>query len=103
VDDGIATGASIRAGIRALRQLNPARIVVAVPIAPPRTCKLLRFEAEEIVCLEMPQQFYGVGQFYIDFSEVTDEEVIELLALAWRQNGEQSSEHAETVPGGARR
>jgi putative phosphoribosyl transferase len=103
VDDGIATGASIRAGIRALRQLNPARIVVAVPVAPPSTCARLKFEAEELVCLQMPEQFYGVGQFYIDFSEVKDEEVIELLARAWRQNGEQRSDHAETVPGGARR
>jgi putative phosphoribosyl transferase len=103
VDDGIATGASIRAGIRALRQLNPARIVVAVPVAPPSTCARLRFEADELVCLQMPEQFYGVGQFYIDFSEVTDEEVIELLALAWRQNGEHSGDHAETVPRGARR
>jgi putative phosphoribosyl transferase len=103
VDDGIATGASIRAGIRALRQLNPARIVVAVPVAPPSTCARLKFEAEELVCLQMPEQFYGVGQFYIDFSEVTDEEVIELLARAWRQNGERSNDHAEILPGGARR
>jgi putative phosphoribosyl transferase len=103
VDDGIATGASIRAGIRALRQLNPARIVVAVPVAPPTTCARLKFETDEIVCLEMPNQFFGVGQFYIDFSEVTDEEVNDLLERAWHQNGEQSGDHAEIVPGGARR
>ncbi|HUK31779.1 MAG TPA: phosphoribosyltransferase, partial [Candidatus Acidoferrum sp.] len=82
VDDGIATGASIRAGVRALRLMNPARIVVAAPVAPPSTCKQLQSEVDEIVCLETPAQFYGVGQFYMDFSEVTDEEVNDLLGQA---------------------
>jgi putative phosphoribosyl transferase len=103
VDDGIATGSSIRAGIRALRQMNPARIVVAVPVAPPSTCERLQFEIDELVCLEKPDRFFGVGQFYIDFSEVTDEEVNDLLARAWRQNGEQRSDDAEIVSKGARR
>ncbi len=103
VDDGIATGASIRAGIRALRQLKPARIVVAVPVAPPSTCARLRNETDELVCLETPEQFAGVGQFYFDFSEVTDQEVIECLARAWRENEEQNGAHAEAVPGGKHR
>jgi putative phosphoribosyl transferase len=79
VDDGIATGASLLAGIRALRQLRPAKIVIAVPVAPPSTCERLEYEVDELICLEMPQSFHAVGQFYKDFSQVSDEEVIELL------------------------
>jgi len=103
VDDGIATGASILAGIKALRQLNPARIVVAVPVAPPTTCARLRHETDELVCLETPHQFFGVGQFYFDFSQVTDEEVVEYLTSAWRENGQHSKAHAEIAAGGERR
>jgi len=84
VDDGIATGSSMRAAIRALRQLKPARIVIAVPVAAPRTCNHLAFEADELVCLDMPEPFYGVGQFYGDFSEVSDDEVNALLDRASR-------------------
>ena len=79
VDDGIATGSSMRAAIRALRQMKPSRIVIAVPVAPASTCNRLQFEADELVCLEMPEPFYGVGQFYDDFSQVSDEEVKDLL------------------------
>ena len=82
VDDGIATGSTMMAAGRALRQMNPARIVIAVPVAPPSTCNLLRSEADELVCLEMREPFYGVGQFYSDFSQVSDEEVKELLKAA---------------------
>jgi predicted phosphoribosyltransferase len=82
VDDGIATGSSIRAGIQALRQLQPARIVVAAPVAPIRTCNQLRSEADEVVCVLMPQSFYAIGQFYEDFSQVSDEEVLALLDQA---------------------
>jgi putative phosphoribosyl transferase len=101
VDDGIATGASIRAGIQALRQLSPARIVVAVPVAPPSTCARLRYQTDELVCLQMPEPFYGVGQFYADFSEVTDDEVKQLLERAWLGNGERGRGRTEVVPGGA--
>jgi len=79
VDDGIATGSSIRAGVSALKQMKPARIVIAVPVAPASTCKRLRAEVDEVVCLHMPELFYAIGQFYEDFSQLTDEEVIELL------------------------
>jgi len=79
VDDGIATGSSIRAGINALKQMKPARIVIAVPVAPASTCKRLRAEVDEVVCLYTPELFYAIGQFYEDFSQLTDEEVIELL------------------------
>lgn len=82
VDDGIATGSSIRAGIQALRQLQPARIVVAAPVAPIRTCNQLRSEADEVVCVLTPQSFYAIGQFYEDFSQVSDEEVLALLDQA---------------------
>jgi putative phosphoribosyl transferase len=85
VDDGIATGSSMRAAIRALRQMKPARIVIAVPVAPPSTCSQLEFEADELVCLEMPEPFYGVGQFYDDFSQVSDAEVKQLIENASRQ------------------
>jgi len=84
VDDGIATGASMRAAIRALRQMKPARIVLAVPVAPPSTCNRLQFEVDELICLEMPEPFYGVGQFYDDFSQVSDAEVKALLDSAMR-------------------
>jgi putative phosphoribosyl transferase len=88
VDDGIATGSSMLAAIRALRQMKPARIVIAVPVAPSSTCSQLQFEVDELVCLEMPEPFYGVGQFYDDFSQVTDEEVKELLDAASRRGRE---------------
>jgi putative phosphoribosyl transferase len=84
VDDGIATGSSMRAGIRALRQLKPARIVVAVPVAPLETCNRLRPEVDELVCVHRPQSFLAIGQFYKDFSQVSDQEVIELLKQADR-------------------
>lgn len=82
VDDGIATGASMRAGLTALRQLEPAHIMVAVPVAPPSACKLLKREVDELVCLYTPLFFRGVGEFYADFSQVSDAEVIELLNRA---------------------
>lgn len=82
VDDGIATGSSMRAGIKALRQLKPARIVVAVPVAPLATCNRLKPEVDEFVCVHTPQSFHAIGQFYKDFSQVSDREVIELLKHA---------------------
>jgi putative phosphoribosyl transferase len=97
VDDGIATGASVRAAINALRQMKPARIVIAVPVAPPSVCDRLLPEVDEFVCLEMPEPFYGVGQFYDDFSQVSDEEVKELLDSASRRLRESRYEYAETT------
>lgn len=82
VDDGMATGSSIRAAIRALRQRKPARLVVAVPVAPESTCNLLRNEVDELVSFETPQSLSAIGQFYQDFSQVADEEVTQLLRLA---------------------
>jgi predicted phosphoribosyltransferase len=80
VDDGIATGASLLAGIHALRELRPAKIVIAVPVAPPEACQRLAYEVDEIVCVATPEHFRAVGQFYGDFSQTSDEEVIALLA-----------------------
>jgi len=80
VDDGLATGATMRAAAKALRQHKVARRVVAVPVAAPDTCDDLRSEVDEIVCLATPPNFRAVGQFYEDFSQTTDQEVRELLA-----------------------
>jgi putative phosphoribosyl transferase len=79
VDDGIATGSSLRAGIKALRQLKPAKIVIAAPVAPLSTFNRLKSEVEDGVCVETPESFLAIGQFYEDFSQVTDREVVELL------------------------
>ena len=80
VDDGLATGSTMLAAVQALRSEEPARIVVAVPTAPPQTCSALEDVADEVVCLRQPYPFYAVGLSYEDFSEVGDEEVRRLLA-----------------------
>jgi predicted phosphoribosyltransferase len=82
VDDGLATGASMYAAVEALRQQQPARIVVAVPIAAPETCEELSGEVDDIICAVTPQPFHAVGLWYEDFSPTTDEEVRDLLARA---------------------
>ncbi len=79
VDDGLATGSTMRAAIAAVRQRRPAKIVVAVPVAPPETCQVLRNEADEVHCLLTPALFFGVGQWYEEFPQTTDEEVRALL------------------------
>ena len=79
VDDGLATGSTMLAAVRALRQQGPARIVVAVPVASPDTCELLKAHVDEVVCAATPEPFYAVGLWYRDFSQTTDEEVRELL------------------------
>jgi len=79
VDDGIATGSSLMAGVRSLRQMHPAGIVIAAPVAPASTINRLRAEVDDVVCVAVPEQFYGVGQFYEDFSQVSDEKVVQLL------------------------
>jgi predicted phosphoribosyltransferase len=81
VDDGLATGSTMRAAIAAIRQRRPASIV-AVPVAAPETCEELRQEADEIYCDMTPAVFFGVGQWYEDFSQTTDKEVRSLLEQA---------------------
>jgi predicted phosphoribosyltransferase len=86
VDDGLATGASMRAAVAALRQREPARIVIAVPVAAPPTCDEFKSEVDEIVCAVTPEPFHGVGYWYDDFVQVTDREVRDLLQRATQQN-----------------
>lgn len=84
VDDGIATGSGVAAAVNALRQTKPSHIVIAVPVAPRSSCSRLKSKVDDLVCLEMPEPFYGVGQFYSDFSQTSDAEVTELLDRADR-------------------
>jgi len=80
VDDGIATGSTMRAAISVLKPQQPASLIVAVPVAPPETCDVIRAEVDEVVCLMIPEMFYAIGLWYEDFSQTTDEEVRDLLA-----------------------
>jgi predicted phosphoribosyltransferase len=82
VDDGLATGATMHAAVKALRQRDVAKIVVAVPVGPPDTCREFQDEADETICATAPEFFQAVGQYYEDFSPTSDEEVRELLARA---------------------
>jgi predicted phosphoribosyltransferase len=82
VDDGLATGSTMRAAAEALRQQGPARLVVAVPAGSPETCDEFRDEVDEVVCAITPEPFYAVGLWYDDFSQTTDDEVRDLLAAA---------------------
>ena len=79
VDDGLATGATIIAALHGLRERKPARLVCAVPVAPVDTVDRVRLYADDVVCLETPFSFHAVGQFYLDFPQVEDEEVVEIL------------------------
>ena len=82
VDDGLATGAMMRAAIGMLKPQHPQRIIIAVPVAPLNTCDRLRTEVDEMVCLITPEQFCGIGLWYEDFEPIADEQVCELLAVA---------------------
>ena len=85
VDDGLATGATMRAAVLAIRQERPARIVVAVPVAAAETCEEFLSIVDDIICAETPAPFYAVGLWYEDFSQTTDDEVHELLTRAARR------------------
>lgn len=87
VDDGLATGASMQAAARAVRRHEPARIVVAVPVASRATCDQFRDDVDEVVCAVTPEPFYAVGNWYADFSQTSDEEVRELLERATEERG----------------
>jgi predicted phosphoribosyltransferase len=82
IDDGLATGATMRAAVKALKQRGATKIVVAVPVGPPDTCREFEDVADEVVCATAPESFQAVGQYYDDFSQTTDEEVRDLLAKA---------------------
>jgi predicted phosphoribosyltransferase len=79
VDDGIATGATMIAALRAVRGMHPQRVVAGIPVAPPDSAQRLRAEADDVICLHTPFMFYAVGQFYDNFAQTTDDEVIALL------------------------
>jgi putative phosphoribosyl transferase len=82
IDDGLATGATMKAAIASVRVERPAKIVAAVPISPPDTLAEIKALADEVVCLDAPASFQAVGQFYEDFAQTTDDEVIELMRAA---------------------
>lgn len=82
VDDGLATGSTMRAAVRALRQSDPARVVVAAPVAAAETCRSLGREADQVVCCSVPENFYAVSVWYEEFSQTTDQEVRSLLEAA---------------------
>lgn len=98
IDDGLATGSTMRSAIIALRKLGPSAIVVAVPIASAETCSDLSDEVDEIVCAQTPEPFYAVGMWYEDFTQTTDAEVRDLLARA-----RDGAEGTGTDPAGADR
>ncbi len=91
IDDGLATGSTMRAAATALREKEPARIVVAVPVSAAETCDHFRDEVDEVICAVTPEPFQGVGLWYEDFSQTTDEEVSELLRRAESQGAAHAS------------
>lgn len=96
VDDGLATGSTMLAAIQAVRQAEPAHLIVAVPVAPPETCRELGAEVDEMICLHTPTQFFSVGMWYQDFQQTTDSEVIDLLNQA---ESEQARQHSPAATG----
>ncbi|HET9109248.1 MAG TPA: phosphoribosyltransferase [Ktedonobacterales bacterium] len=98
VDDGIATGATIRAAVAAVRQQQPARIVIAVPVASAETCDDLRKEVDELVCALAPEALYGIGLWYERFPQLSDDDVRDLLARAWRPGGSAPYEPRHAQP-----
>ena len=95
VDDGLATGATMRAAVKGLRQSGTAKIVVAVPVGPPDTCHEIEQDADETICLSTPEFFQAVGQYYEDFSQTSDDDVRELLRSAVQEqpaSGKQEQE-----------
>ena len=86
VDDGIATGGTVKAALRRVARLHPARLVLAVPVAPADTLRQLAADCDDIVCLAKPEPFYAVGPHYQDFRQTTDEEVVRLLAKAQQRS-----------------
>ncbi|MEW5719571.1 MAG: phosphoribosyltransferase [Chloroflexota bacterium] len=79
VDDGIATGATMLAALRALRRQEPARVILAIPVAPPETIQRIACECDQVIVLDTPEPFWAVGRFYIHFGQTSDEQVIDLL------------------------
>lgn len=97
VDDGLATGVSAMAAIRALRRFHPARIILAAPVCAPETVAALRPDVDDIVCALMPRNFVAVGYWYRAFDQVTDAEVVELLDIARHQSESSTGDDAQTT------
>lgn len=94
IDDGLATGSTMRAAAAALRKQGPKRIIVAVPVSARQTCDEFRSEVDEVVCAVTPEPFRGVGLWYEDFSQTTDEEVSELLKQSWQGQQQRAASQA---------
>jgi len=94
VDDGIATGATTRAALKALQRRKPKSLILAVPVAPVETVEALRGEIDHVVCLHMPAPFYAIGLYYADFGQVSDDEVIRILdkARAALESGKEAND-----------
>lgn len=100
VDDGLATGATMWAAVRAARLRGAARIVVAVPVGAPDSCAALAAQVDELVCLSQPPDFGAVGRWYREFDQTSDEEVQDLLAIAWREQARERTLHPPTQANG---
>jgi putative phosphoribosyl transferase len=88
VDDGLATGSTMRAAVQAVRRLHAQRVVVAAPVGAPDTCQAMHRVADDVVCALTPDHFTAVGAWYLDFSETSDDEVRRLISLSGRPGGE---------------
>lgn len=95
VDDGIATGASVRAALKALKRKGPTRLILAVPVAPAESIAALESEVDEVVCLRQPEPFFAIGIHYVDFHQMSDGEVIDLLAANAAEHPPSASPAAE--------
>jgi putative phosphoribosyl transferase len=93
IDDGLATGATMRAAVHALQVQEPTKIVVAVPVAAYATYRQFRAEVDEIICAQIPEVFSGVGWWYEDFAQISDQQVRELLSLSAQENSAYTSKH----------
>ena len=90
-DDGIATGSTMLAALQTVRLQKPLELIVAVPVAPPERLELIRLHCDRLICLEAPREFLSVGQFYLSFDQVSDEEACELLRKHWAATHSQAS------------
>ncbi|ABC27584.1 predicted phosphoribosyltransferase [Hahella chejuensis KCTC 2396] len=97
VDDGMATGATMKAGVAALRGMQPERIVVAIPVAPRDTVTELKAMVDEVVCLDTPEPFYAIGGCYTDFGQTSDKEVTDILQAAWAQEATNADEEPHSL------
>jgi putative phosphoribosyl transferase len=101
VDDGLATGSTMRAGVAAARLLGARRVVVAIPVGAPDSCEALAAEVDELVCLSQPLNFRAVSTWYQNFDQTTDEEVQDLLSTAWRTQAQGAAGGSGAPPGQA--